>query len=252
MRVPAGYTWLRHGDVRALVRDDLVGVLARWLLAPQLALPPGTLPLPGGRGASHRVDLPGSGPAVLRHYRRGGMLARWVGETYLGPWRPRPFRELTVAVTARARGVPTAEVLAARVAGRWLYGGALVTAEIPGATPVLEAVRAARDRAVRRRLAAAAGLAVGVMHRAGVHHVDLNLGNVLTQVDARGARASVIDFDRARLTPRLVPAGARRRSLQRLRRSLHKLERDAGAVEDELMRCFGEAYEEGAGVPCGC
>jgi 3-deoxy-D-manno-octulosonic acid kinase len=252
MKVPAGYTWLRRGAVRALVRDDLAGALARWLLAPQLVLPPGAVPLPGGRGASHRVALPGSGPAVLRHYRRGGMLAQWVGETYLGPWRPRPFRELAVAAEAGARGVPTAEVLAARVAGRWLYGGVLVTAEIPGATPVLEAVRAAGDGAARRRLAAAAGLAVGVMHRVGVHHVDLNLGNVLTQIDAGGARASVIDFDRARLTARPVPPGARRRSLQRLRRSLHKLERDAGAVEDELMRCFGQAYEEGAGVPCGC
>jgi tRNA A-37 threonylcarbamoyl transferase component Bud32 len=143
-------------------------------------------------------------------------------------------------------------VLAARVGGRVLYDGALVTAEIPGARPVLNAVRAAGDADARRRLAAAAGRAVGTMHGAGVHHVDLNLGNVLAQVDAAGTRASVIDFDRARLTRRPVPAGARRRSLQRLRRSLHKLEPNAGAVEDELMRCFRQAYEEGAGVPCAC
>jgi 3-deoxy-D-manno-octulosonic acid kinase len=252
MTVHAGYTWLHRGDVRALVRGDLVGMLGRCLLDPRLALPASASPLPGGRGGSHRLHLPDGLAVVVRQYRRGGVVARWVGETYVGPWRPRPFRELAVAVEARARGVPTAEVLAARVSGRWLYGGVLLTAELRGAQPVLSAVRGTTDAGARRRLAAAAGRAVGTMHRAGVHHVDLNLGNVLTQVDAAGTHASVIDFDRARLTRAPVPAGARRRSLQRLRRSLHKLERDAAAVEDELMGSFGEAYEEGAGVPCAC
>jgi 3-deoxy-D-manno-octulosonic acid kinase len=252
MKVPSGYTWLRRDEVRALIREDLVGALACWLLAPEFVLPAAATPLRGGRGGSHRLPLPDGTGAVARQYRRGGAVARWVGETYLGPWRPRPFRELQVATEARARGVPTAEVLAARVCGRVLYDGVLVTAELAGALPVLSAVHAASDVDARRRLAAAAGRAVGAMHGAGVHHVDLNLGNVLAQVDATGTRASVIDFDRARLTRRPVPASARRRSLQRLRRSLHKLERDAGAVEDELMRCFGQAYEEGAGVPCAC
>src|SRR5207244_13550456 len=67
-------------------------------------------------------------------------------ETYLG-LRPRPLRELALTVEARRRGVAAAEVLAARVEGRLAYRGALVTAEVPAAATLLEALRGAPDGA---------------------------------------------------------------------------------------------------------
>ena len=91
---------------------------------------------------------------MLRSYRRGGVAARVVRETYLG-LGARPFRELVVTTEARRRGVAAPEVLAARVEGRLAYRGAIVTAEIAGTVTLLEALRQADDGARRRALAAA-------------------------------------------------------------------------------------------------
>src|SRR5581483_7740552 len=117
LRMPAGYVLLAAPPVRAAVRADLADALGPWLLAPTFALPAAAEPIATGRGGAHRVTLPGGVRAVVRPYRRGGLVARLVHETYLGI-RPRPLRELAVTVEARRRGVATAEVLAARVEGR--------------------------------------------------------------------------------------------------------------------------------------
>src|SRR5207247_2417529 len=93
----------------------------------------------------------------------------------------------------RRRGVAAAEVLAARVEGRLAYRGALVTAEVPAAATLLEALRGAPDRAARRGLAAAAGRAVAGLHAAGVGHADLHLRNLVVLPSAR------VDAPRRRL-----------------------------------------------------
>src|SRR5213594_2508660 len=127
VRLPAGYTLLGSAPVRAAIREDLVPLLGAWLLAPSLVLPAGAEPIAAGRGAAYRVELPGGVRAVVRLYRRGGLVARAVRQTYLG-LRPRPLRELAITAEARRRGVAAVEVLAARVDGRLAYRGALVTA----------------------------------------------------------------------------------------------------------------------------
>jgi 3-deoxy-D-manno-octulosonic acid kinase len=173
-----------------------------------------------------------------------------VRETYLG--RPlRPLQELALTAEVRRRGVDAAEVLAARVDGRLVYRGVLVTAEVPGAVPLIEALRAAPDADGRRTLAERAGGAVARLHDAGVWHADLNMNNVLVPADAPGALVFV-DFDRARLSAGPLTAAARRQNLRRLRRSLEKLDPHGalgGAVESGAFR---EAYDTTAGVPCGC
>lgn len=241
MTPPLAYTELSAARVRVVVRRDLAPVLAPWLLARRLELPPGAEPIAAGRGAAYRIELPGGLRVVLRLYRRGGLIARLVRETYLG-LRPRPLRELAVTVEARRRGVAAAEVLAARVEGRLVYRGALVTAEVPAATTLLEALRDAPDAAARAALAAAAGRVVGGLHAAGVFHADLNLTNIL--VWARG-EAALLDFDRARLGRAPLRRGARRRNLRRLARSLAKLD-PAGALAGAAeRRAFHAGYASG-------
>src|SRR5207244_12348738 len=129
VKLPAGYTLLGSPPVRAAIRDDLVPSLGTWLLAPTLVLPAGAEPIAAGRGAAYRVQLPGGVRAVIRLYRRGGLLARVVRQTYLGV-RPRPLRELAITAEARRRGVAAVEVLAARVDGRLAYRGALLHPEL--------------------------------------------------------------------------------------------------------------------------
>src|SRR5205823_993463 len=165
-----------------------------------------------GRGPAYRIRVGEGAPAVVRICRRGGLAARLARETYLG-LRPRPLRELALTVEARRRGVAAAEVLAARVEGRLAYRGALVTAEVPEAATLIEALRAAPDGTARRGLAAAAGRAVAGLHAAGVFHADLNLRNILVHAGPEGVRAALLDFDRAWLgtaplrphAPRLLP-----------------------------------------------
>lgn len=246
--VPTGYRRLQRGRVRAIVLDSLADALADWLLAPALEIPADAQPLAGGRGAAWRLTLPGGVRAVLRANRRGGFIRHFVARHYVG-LRPRPFSELAVTVEARRRGVPAAEVLAARVDGRLVYRSALVTREASGAVPVLTALAHAADESARTALATSAGEAVARLHEAGVFHADLNLGNILVTPDAE---TTLVDFDRARLSAAPLDAAARRRNLQRLARSLRKLDPDGRIAGADTLAAFRRAYGPLAGDACGC
>jgi 3-deoxy-D-manno-octulosonic acid kinase len=251
MVVPADYAVVAASPVRAAIRRDLLSGLRGWLLAPRLTLPADAVPLAGGRGAAYRVVLPGGLRAVLRLYRRGGVLARFVHETYLG-LRPRPLRELALTVEARRRGVAAVEVLAARVEGGVAYRGALLTAEVAGARTLGEALATAPDAAARAALAAATGRAVGLLHLAGVFHADLNLSNILVRLERGRPEVVLVDFDRARLARGSLSRRARRRNLARLARSLAKLDPGgafAGAAE---RAAFAAAYGTVLERPCAC
>ena len=254
--MPASYALLRSGAVRAAIRADLVPALASWLLAPRLELPPGAEAITSGRGPAYRIRVGEGAPAVVRICRRGGLAARLVRETYLG-LRPRPLRELALTVEARRRGVAAAEVLAARVEGGLAYRGALVTAEVPEAATLIEALRAAPDGTARRGLAAAAGRAVAGLHAAGVFHADLNLRNILVHAGPEGVRAALLDFDRAWLGTAPLRPAARRRNLRRLVRSLVKLDPGGQLAGTEERRAFRDAYAShdprlALGDACGC
>jgi 3-deoxy-D-manno-octulosonic acid kinase len=69
----------------------------------------------GGRGAVWRIETP-AGRAVLRHYRRGGAVARLSRDRYLwtGRERTRSFREFRLLAALDLRGLPVPAPLAAR------------------------------------------------------------------------------------------------------------------------------------------
>jgi 3-deoxy-D-manno-octulosonic acid kinase len=171
-----------------------------------------------------------------------------VRETYLGVMA-RPFRELAVTVEARRRGVPVPEVLAARTEGRLAYRGAILTAEVPGVVPLLDALRAAADDARRRALAAGAGRVVAAMHHAGVFHADLNMTNLLAPLSG-AVEVTVLDFDRARLASGPLGPRARRSNLERLARSLRKLDPAGRVAAPEDIAAFHAAYAGAAEAPC--
>lgn len=242
---------LRRWPVRVLLRVDLAESLGPWLLARHPVAPPDAMPFTSGRGGAWAFALADGRRAVFREYRRGGWLARWVSRTYLG-LEARPFRELRVAVEARRRGIPTPEVLAARAVGRGVYRGAIVTAEVSGAVPVLDALAATPEAAVRRAIGAAAGQAVGAMQRGGLVHADLNCNNLLVRRTPADAQAFVIDLDRAWLTDGPLEAGARAAGLGRLARSLNKLDPDRTLGDADVRAAFRRGYEEAAGSSCAC
>ncbi|HUO94728.1 MAG TPA: 3-deoxy-D-manno-octulosonic acid kinase [Steroidobacteraceae bacterium] len=167
-----------------------------------------------GRGSAWFV-APRSGAAtVLRHYRRGGLIARLVADRYL--WRgeeaTRAFRELRLLATLEALGLPAARPVAARYRrSGLLYRADLITLAIPGARSLADRLA---DPAVPW---ARIGATLRAFHDAGACHADLNARNVL--IDAEGG-VHLIDFDRGTLA---APGRWRERNLERLQRSLVKI-----------------------------
>ncbi|MFY2764388.1 3-deoxy-D-manno-octulosonic acid kinase [Arenimonas sp. MALMAid1274] len=170
----------------------------------------------GGRGSAWFVRGE-FGEGVLRHYRRGGLVARisrdgyvWTGEAGV-----RSVAEFRLLSALRAEGLPVPVPLAA---GYWrqglVYRAALLVERIPDVRTLAQCLQAdvatAPWEAVGRMLAG--------FHAAGVDHADLNADNIL--IDAQGA-PWLIDFDRSRR--RRTGEAWRRANLARLSRSLAKL-----------------------------
>ena len=146
---------------------------------------------PGRGSAWFLAPRPGGVPHVLRHYRRGGLVARLVEDRYLwtGADATRGFRELTLLARIEALGLPAARPVAARYersgAG---YRADLLTVAIEGATPLAELL-GARGAAPWERV----GATIRAFHDAGIRHADLNARNVLVTA---GGEVHLIDFDR--------------------------------------------------------
>jgi 3-deoxy-D-manno-octulosonic acid kinase len=205
-----------------------------------------------GRGTAWLVDTP-AGRMFLRHYHRGGLVARANADRYLwtGFARARPVREFRALADANGAGLPVPAPVAGRVvrSGLW-YRADILIAAIDVDMTLAERI-AQKDVAVDWD---GAGRAIGAVHRAGWFHADLNAHNVLFGWDGK---AWVVDFDRAR---RMRP-GARwqQANLSRLRRSLLKLVRgDAAAIEEGWStlraahaRTIGEPVADAAGLASG-
>jgi 3-deoxy-D-manno-octulosonic acid kinase len=172
----------------------------------------------GGRGAVWWIETP-VGRAVLRHYRRGGVVARISRDRYLwtGPLRTRSFREFRLLAELDARGLPVPAPLAARYlrCDPLRYTADLLTLEIPDARTLAEQFpEVLEDTAALEAL----GATLARFHRAGACHADLNAHNILLD---RCGQWWLIDFDRGSLR---APAAAWWASrLARLRRSWDKL-----------------------------
>ncbi len=179
-----------------------------------------------GRGTTWAVPAPAPGPTgaggwVVRHYHRGGAVARWLRDRYLAVGEARPLAELGASVEARLRGIPTPSVVAGVVypAGAF-YRADLATEEIPGGVDLAAVLFGAAGAGTTQQMAlTAAGRLVRALADAGVLHRDLNARNIVLQPDAEGPRAWVVDLDGCRFGAP-APARAMRR---RLERSLRKL-----------------------------
>jgi 3-deoxy-D-manno-octulosonic acid kinase len=212
-------TQVQSGGDTTIVYDRGCGAVpeARWFESAHWSALGRSAEAPGGRGGVVVVDTP-IGACVLRHYRRGGQMARLSRDRYLwtGLSRTRALREFELLAELANQGLPVPAPVAARVVRDGLsYRGDLLTRRIDGARTLAVLLEAAQaDPGLARRL----GAMLARFHAMGVWHADLNAHNIL--VDAAGA-TWLIDFDRGRMRkPRLAWQQA---NLARLRRSLEKL-----------------------------
>ncbi|MES1189961.1 MAG: 3-deoxy-D-manno-octulosonic acid kinase [Steroidobacter sp.] len=171
----------------------------------------------GGRGQVLFIH-DGDRRWVLRHYRRGGLIARFNKDRYL--WRgaetTRSFREWRLLTKLIGMQLPVPVPVAARyVRGLVSYRADLITMEIPGARSLSSLLmNSPMENARWQQL----GRTLARFHKLGVHHADLNAHNiVLDQMDA----IYVLDFDRGTIrSPERAWIDA---VLARLLRSLNKL-----------------------------
>ncbi|MFC4259132.1 3-deoxy-D-manno-octulosonic acid kinase [Marinobacter lacisalsi] len=170
----------------------------------------------GGRGSAWFLETD-QGDMVLRHYRRGGLVARISERSYIftGRRRTRSCQEFHLLKTLHDRGLPVPEPVAAwwgERRGLW-YQAAILVRRIDCAVPLPEAPKLAYA-ALWHQL----GGMIRRFHDAGLDHVDLNCDNILVA----GGELYLIDLDRCRLRVGSDEAAWKADNLQRLRRSVEK------------------------------
>jgi 3-deoxy-D-manno-octulosonic-acid transferase len=175
----------------------------------------GVLATGSGRGQAHRVNIAGN-QAVLRHYRRGGLIARFSEDQY---WQKpaghsRAMREFALLRFMRSWGLPVPVPLAARHnPSGWFYRADILVELIPDSENVAQCLS---QRPLEPIEWQTLGQAIRQLHDRQIFHADLNCHNLL--LDAKGL-AWVVDFDRCEIRPGTQWKDA---NLARLQRSLRK------------------------------
>jgi len=169
----------------------------------------------GGRGASYFLAAAGR-RYVLRHYRRGGLMARLSTDRYMWPGEEgsRPFAEWQMTYSLHRAGLPVPAPIAARYQRHGLtYTGDIITERLATVGSLAECLRTGALSIVTW---IGIGRCIRRFHNLGVCHADLNAHNILLAED----QVYLIDFDRCRLRGGGLWRDA---NLVRLRRSLEKI-----------------------------
>ena len=196
-----------------------------------------------GRGTTWFIRA-GDGHFVLRHYRRGGLIARFSKDRY---WfkseeETRSFAEWYLTYHLHRAGLP----VPAPIAARYRREGAFYTADI--ITQRIDDSESLAQRLLKGPLPLTQWIAVGRclrrFHDAGVCHADLNAHNILLTPE----QVYLIDFDRGTLRKRGWWADT---TLVRLYRSLEKVTLLAApeSFSDEDWHSMLAGYRESAGLP---
>jgi 3-deoxy-D-manno-octulosonic acid kinase len=173
----------------------------------------------GGRQAAWFVQGD-FGPAVLRRYRRGGLVASFSQDKYVwtGQQNTRSFAEFDLLHRMHQQGVPVPAPIAALYQRQGLfYRAAILMQRIPGAVPLALRFEEGHHEAVAE--------AIFVMHQQDVWHADLNAYNILLDEQDK---VWLIDFDKGRRQNLSIEL--REANLRRLRRSLIKIAGASGVA----------------------
>lgn len=199
---------------------------------------PGFETVEGGRGGSARIDLNGRS-AILRQYRRGGLIQNISRDRYiwLGKTRTRPWREWRLLQEARIAGLPVPEPLAAFACRSGLsYRAAIITGYLKDTQTLADyLVQSPLDHKLWFRL----GETIKKMQVLGFRHTDLNANNLLID---RDSKIYIIDFDKGRKMKGLDDW--QWSALYRLQRSLVKIDKLKNLhYRDDDWQAFMDGYQ---------
>ncbi len=196
-----------------------------------------------GRGTTWFIRA-GDAGFVLRHYRRGGLVAKISKDRYWfrSEMETRSFAEWFLTYHLHRAGLP----VPAPIAARFRRDGMFYTADL--ITQRIENSESLAARLLQGPLSLTQWVAIGRcirrFHDAGVYHADLNAHNVLLAPDS----VYIIDFDRGTLRKRGWWADT---TLVRLYRSLEKVTLLAApdSFTDQDWHTLLAGYRESAGLP---
>jgi 3-deoxy-D-manno-octulosonic acid kinase len=135
---------------------------------------------------------------VVRHYHRGGLVARFVADHYVwsGFDGTRAFREWRLLHRLHNAGLPVPNPIAAHVYRTGpIYTADIITTYLPDTRKLSAFIS---EGAVPAQCWRQIGRMIRAVHSHGVDHPDLTAHNIL--LDTRGS-LFLVDFDNARMKP---------------------------------------------------
>ena len=179
----------------------------------------------GGRNAASFIPT-SVGPAVLRQYRRGGLLAKFNRSKYFfsSPEKTRSFQEFAIINCLNTAGLTVPKALGAFYQKKGLFCEmALITSLIDETLPLATICQQFIDKKISLEIAESyarvTAQRIRQMHDLDIWHADLNAFNILCR--KAPIDAYLIDFDKAQKTK--LSNRLRQQNLERLERSLTKL-----------------------------
>ncbi len=157
---------------------------------------------------------------VLKHYFRGGMVARFMGDRYLGrkPENSRSFREWELLHKMQAMDLPVpVPVIASVTQSGWFYRADLVMQRIKG-EPMADLLM---HDVLEAQTWQAVGRCIKKFHNQNVYHADLNARNILVDEDNK---IHLIDFDKSCF--RYLGDSWKLSNIARLKRSMLKFQKN--------------------------
>jgi 3-deoxy-D-manno-octulosonic acid kinase len=212
----AAFSQLSLNGYEIGAKRPITPVQASQLLTALRIQPPPADPLLGGRRSAWRIHLKGIGPVMVKHYHRGGLLAKFISRYYLRTTKTRGQREFEQMELARSVGVEAPEPVAYAYRGRIFYRAWLITREIENSQSMAQLSRTAPHRTADAMAVLCHQTRLLIKHH--IMHADFHPGNVLVDEDNR---VYLIDFDKTGVCRRNHAQLALKYS-QRWCRAVHK------------------------------
>jgi len=233
---------LRSGNRHILYDGGLIAKPSDSLFDPgQLAANGQLMGQALGRGEAYFFRLEGK-EMVLRHYRRGGFMAKFLKDQYVGlnPEATRAWREWRLLVNLYEKGLPVPRPVAASVCiNLGVYRADLITERIPATHTLADRLKKAPlSGDIWQKI----GLCIKRFHNEDVYHADLNANNILLDKEEM---VFLIDFDRGCFR---APGPWKNANLLRLERSLKKIAAQSPVFHFNEVGWQGliKGYEESA------
>lgn len=191
-----------------------------------------------GRGTTFFIQHRGR-DFVLRHYQRGGLVAKFSNEKYLwaGLRFTRPWREWRLLEIMLEKGLPVPVPAAIKVIRKGLtYTAGIIMHRIPQSRTLMN-ILMNEEQSEGHWISI--GSVIRRFHEQGIYHADLNANNILLD---NGGRCYLIDFDRCGI--RKSGVKWKKENLLRLKRSLNKISNNKKVFyfSDENWRSLLRGY----------